>query len=108
MVHAGDQRAPLAGQMIPRHAGRQHPNAQPRFEIAGSGEAWTCAASGFQRRRHVDETGTVTVSGVLPNLAMVDGLMRDIPAFHEHRAECLIGVQLRHEHATRGTARPRN
>jgi len=108
VVHSGDQRTPLAAQMIPRHAGRQHPNAQPRFEIAGSGEAWTCVASGFQRRRHVDETGAVTVSGVLPNLAMVDGLMRDIPAFHEHRAECLIGVQLRPEHATRSNARPRN
>ena len=108
VVHAGDQRTPLAGQMIPRHAGRQHPNAQPRFEVAGSGEAWTCVASGFQRRRHVDETGAVTVSGVLPNLAMVDGLMRDIPAYHEHRAECLVGVQLRPEHAARGSARPRN
>jgi hypothetical protein len=107
-VHAADQRAPLAGQMIPRHAGRQHPNAQPRFEIAGTGEAWTCVASGFQRRRHVDETGAVSVSGVLPNLAMVEGLIRDIPAFHEHRAECLVGVQLRPEHAARGSARPRN
>jgi hypothetical protein len=107
-VHAGDQRAPLAAQMIPRHAGRQFPNAQPRFEIAGTGETWTCVASGFQRRRHIDETGAVSVSGVLPNLAMVEGLIRDIPAFHEHRAECLIGVQLRPEHSAPGSARPRN
>jgi hypothetical protein len=43
----------------------------------------------------VDERGVATVNGVLPNLAMVDTLMRDIPAFHAHHAECLIGVQRR-------------
>jgi hypothetical protein len=94
-VNSTEQRQPLAGQMIPRHAGRQHPNAQPQFVVAQTGENWTCAASGMQRRRHMDERGVVTVNGVLPNLAMLDTLIRDIPAFHEHSAECLIGVQRR-------------
>jgi hypothetical protein len=91
--------------MVPRHAGRQLPNAQPEFVIAQTGERWTCAASGLQRRRHVDERGVVTVNGVLPNLAMVDPLIRDIPAFHEHNAECLIGVQRRTNVPTQNTQR---
>ena len=94
-VRSAEERQPLAGQMIPRQAGRQLPNAQPEFVIAQTGERWTCAASGLQRRRHVDARGVETVHGALPTLAMVDPLMRDIPAFHEHHSECLIGVQRR-------------
>jgi len=94
-VNSTEQRQPLAGQLIPRHAGRQHPNAQPQFVVAETGERWTCAASGMQRRRHIDERGVVTMNGALPNLVMMDTLIRDIPAFHEHSAECLIGVQRR-------------
>jgi hypothetical protein len=94
-VNSTEQRQPLAGQLIPRHAGRQHPNAQPQFVVAETGESWTCAASGMQRRRHIDERGVVTMNGALPNLVMMDTLIRDIPAFHEHSAECLIGVQRR-------------
>ncbi len=94
-VRSAEERQPLAGQMIPRQAGRQLPNAQPEFVIAQTGERWTCAASGLQRRRHVDARGVETVHGALPTLAMVDPLIRDIPAFHEHHSECLIGVQRR-------------
>ena len=104
-INPSEPSQPIASQMVARHAGRQLPNAHPQFIIESTGESWTCAASGLQRRRHVDERGAVTFSGVLPNLAMVDPLIRDIPAFHEHHAECLIGVQRRNGQQGRSVER---
>ena len=89
------KKSAIGHKLITRYPGRQPLHNLPQFEADNSNGTLQCALSGYQRRRFIDVFGKETEAGTLPSLRNGGSIVRDIPAWHEPAANCLIVIKKR-------------
>ena len=92
---AGKGKKPVGHKLITRYPGRQPLHNLPQFESENPNRSVRCALSGYQRRRFIDVFGKESEAGTLPSLRNGGSIVRDIPAWHEPAANCLIVIKKR-------------
>ena len=95
MPSFGGKKKPIGHKLITRYPGRQPLYNLPQFESENPNSSVRCALSGYQRRRFIDVFGKESEAGTLPSLRNGGSIVRDIPAWHEPAANCLIVIKKR-------------
>jgi hypothetical protein len=95
MPSFGGKKKPIGHKLITRYPGRQPLHNLPQFESENPNRSVRCALSGYQRRRFIDVFGKESEAGTLPSLRNGGSIVRDIPAWHEPAANCLIVIKKR-------------